>query len=359
MERQRFQALDVMRGLTLALMILVNTPGSWSHVYPPLLHADWHGFTPTDFIFPFFLFMVGAAMVFSQKSLASLSNAQRWLKIMRRTFLIFFIGVLLNYFPFSQSLRELRIPGVLQRIALAYFFAVIIILYAGLYVRWALAAVLLVGYWAVLQLSADPYSLEHSVVRQVDLWLLGENHMLQGKGIAFDSEGILSTLPSIVSVLIGFEVTRHLISASDKTKAQWQLLSIGVMLCIAGLFWHLWFPINKYLWTSSFVLLTGGAGVLVLLLLVRLESLTFVRGIYHGFTMLGQNPLFIYALSILWAKSLYLVSIDNRSAYEWGYLQLNRVASPMNASLLFALISVALMWLIAWLLHRKKIVIAL
>lgn len=359
MAKQRFQALDVMRGLTLALMILVNTPGSWSHVYPPLLHADWHGFTPTDFIFPFFLFMVGAAMVFSQKSLASLSNAQRWLKIMRRTFLIFFIGVLLNYFPFSQSLSELRIPGVLQRIALAYFFAVIIILYAGLYVRWALAAVLLVGYWAVLQLGADPYSLEHSVVRQVDLWLLGESHMWQGKGIAFDPEGILSTLPSIVSVLIGFEITRHLISAGDKTKAQWQLLAFGVVLSIAGLFWHFWFPINKYLWTSSFVLLTSGAGVLVLLLLVRLESLNFVRGIFNGCTMLGQNPLFIYALSILWAKSLYLVSINDRAAYEWGYLQLNRLLNPMNASLLFALISVAVMWLIAWLLHRKKIVIAL
>lgn len=359
MLKQRFQALDVMRGLTLALMILVNTPGSWSHVYPPLLHADWHGFTPTDFIFPFFLFMVGAAMVFSQKSLAALGSRQRWLKIGRRTFLIFLIGVLLNYFPFSQHLDNLRIPGVLQRIALAYFFAALIILYAGRYLRWLIAAVLLAGYWALLQLSADPYSLEHSVVRQLDLLLLGENHMWQGKGIAFDPEGILSTLPSIVSVLIGFEVTRHLIAAVDKAKAQWQLLIVGIVLALAGLVWHYWFPINKYLWTSSFVLLTSGAGVLVLLFLVRLESLSFMRGMYSGFTMLGQNPLFIYALSIIWAKSLYLLSIDNASAYEWGYLQLTRIASPMNASLLFALISVAVMWLVAWLLHRKKIVIAL
>lgn len=359
MMKQRFQALDVMRGLTLALMILVNTPGSWSHVYPPLLHADWHGFTPTDFIFPFFLFMVGAAMVFSQKSLVALTSSQRWIKITRRTLLIFFIGLLLNYFPFSQSLSELRIPGVLQRIALAYFFAALIILYFGQTLRWLVAVGLLLGYWALLQISADPYSLEHSVVRDLDLWLLGENHVWQGKGIAFDPEGILSTLPSIVSVLIGFEATRILIGAADKVKAQWQLLIAGVVLTAVALIWHLWFPINKYLWTSSFVLLTGGVGILVLLALIRLEGFSFMHGIYRGFTMLGQNPLFIYALSIIWAKGLYLFSIGDVSAYQWGFQQLSLIVSPINASLLFALISVAVMWLVAWFLDRKKIVIAL
>lgn len=359
MTKQRFLALDVMRGLTLALMILVNTPGSWSHVYPPLLHADWHGFTPTDFIFPFFLFMVGAAMVFSQKSLMALSSSERWLKITKRTLLIFLIGIFLNYFPFTQNMQELRIPGVLQRIALAYFFAAWIVIYAAQFVRLTIAAGLLLGYWAILQLNADPYSLENSVVRELDLWVLGAGHMWGGKGIAFDPEGILSTLPSIVSVLIGFEVTRYLIAAVDKAKAQWQLLLVGVVLSGLGLLWHLWFPINKYLWTSTFVLLTGGVGILVLVVLIKLEQLKIMANIYRGFTMLGQNPLFIYALSILLAKSLYLFSVQNISAYEWTYLQFSKIASPMNASLLFALLSVALLWLVAWYLDRKKIVIAL
>ncbi len=359
MQKQRFLALDVMRGLTLALMILVNTPGSWSHVYPPLLHADWHGVTPTDFIFPFFLFMVGAAMVFAHKSLAALSPSQRALKICRRSLLIFLIGVLLNYFPFTQSLGELRIPGVLQRIALAYFFAAWIVLYLPAVWRYASLLLLLLGYWAILQLANDPYSLEGSLVRQVDLALLGEAHLWTGKGLAFDPEGILSTLPSIASVLFGYEATRFLIRSADRVRAQWHLLLAGVVLCVLGILWHSVFPLNKYLWTSSFVLLTSGVAILLLLVLACLEKLAVVQPFYRGMQMLGQNPLFIYALSILWAKTLWLIPIQGTSAYQWSFDQLTRIASPMNASLLFALINVALFWLLAWWLDRRRIVIAL
>lgn len=359
MTKQRFQALDVMRGLTLALMILVNTPGSWSYVYSPLLHADWHGATPTDYIFPFFLFMVGAAMVFSQRALHALSFSQQSTKIFRRTLVIFLIGLLLNYFPFTQDISTLRFLGVLQRIALAYCFAAWIVLYANQLWRLIIATALLFGYWALLQLSADPYSLEHSVVRQFDILVLGENHLWRGKGLAFDPEGLLSTLPAIVNVLIGFEVTRHLILSADKIKAQWQLLVAGVVMTGAGSLWHLWFPINKSLWTSSFVLLTSGVGVLVLLALVRLEAFTWIQGIYKAFTMLGQNPLFIYALSILWAKTLLVVNVGEVSAYQWLYNQLCQFLDPYNASLLFALIPVAVLWGVAWFLHRKKIVISI
>ncbi len=359
MQKQRFLALDVMRGLTLALMILVNTPGSWSHVYPPLLHADWHGVTPTDFIFPFFLFMVGAAMVFAGKSLAALSASARALKILRRTLLIFLIGVLLNWFPFTQSLADLRIPGVLQRIALAYFFAAWIVLYFPALWRYLTLAALLFGYWALLLLVPDPYGLEASLVRQVDLALLGEAHLWQGKGLAFDPEGILSTLPSIASVLFGYEVTRFLMSSPNRALAQWQLLGAGLVLCVAGVVWHSVFPLNKYLWTSSFVLLTSGVAILVLLALARLEALALMRKPFSALQMLGENPLFIYALSILWANTLWLIPIGNTSAYQFSFEFLSRFASPMNASLMFALLNVALLWLVAWWLDRRKIVIAL
>ncbi|HEY7883988.1 MAG TPA: heparan-alpha-glucosaminide N-acetyltransferase domain-containing protein, partial [Cellvibrionaceae bacterium] len=232
MAKQRFLSLDVMRGLTLALMILVNTPGSWSYAYGPLLHADWHGATFTDFIFPFFLFIVGSAMFFSWQRQAELSFASRSLKILRRTALIFLIGLALNAYPFTGDLDSLRILGVLQRIALAYCAAAFIIMLPGLY-RGIIALVLLLGYWALLNISSDPYSLAGNVVRQFDLWVMGANHLWTGKGIAFDPEGILSTLPAIVNVLLGFEAARVLISSADKTRAQW-LLFVSAVACIGA-----------------------------------------------------------------------------------------------------------------------------
>ncbi len=356
-QHQRFLSLDVMRGLTLALMILVNTPGSWGAVYAPLLHADWHGATPTDYIFPFFLFIVGSALFFSNRGGAKAPNQMLW-RILRRSALIFLIGVLLNAYPFTGSLAELRIPGVLQRIALAYLLAAPLALFLGVYWRAIVMATLLLGYWALLQLSSDPYSLMHSVVRQVDLWVFGADHLWQGKGVAFDPEGLLSTLPSVVTVMLGFEATRVLCSADRRHKALLQLLAAGSVMVALALIWHPFFPINKYLWTSSFVLITGGAAILTLVALVVLEPLPWTQPVYRAFAILGQNPLFIYVLSILWAKTLYLIPIGNVSAYQWFYELFAQFLSAKNASLLFALLSVAIMWLVAWWLHRKKIIIS-
>lgn len=359
MTKVRFQALDVMRGLTLALMILVNTPGSWSFVYSPLLHANWHGATPTDYIFPFFLFMVGAAMVFSQRGLAALTHQARLTKIIKRTFLIFLIGLLLNYFPFTGALGELRILGVLQRIALAYCVASLLVLYCPRALLWVSAAVLLIGYWALLQLNIDPYGLETSLVRDIDLSVLGANHMWQGKGIAFDPEGLLSTLPSVVNVLIGYEATRYLIQAHDKKRAQLMLTVAALVLILISYLWQFEMPYNKYLWTSSFVLVTSGVAILVLMALIKLESLTWMRGAFNALTMLGKNPLFIYALSILWAKTLSLITVGGVSLYQHGFIGLSKILDPFNASLAFALLSVAVMWLVAYWLDRKNIIIAL
>lgn len=360
MIKQRFPALDIMRGLTLALMILVNTPGSWSHVYSPLLHADWHGFTPTDFIFPFFLFMVGAALFFSQRSLMQphITAGERHKKIIKRTFLLFAIGLFLNIFPFTTPLDHIRILGVLQRIALAYGIAAFIVLYAGDKARWLISITILLGYWLLLQLSDQPYSLEGSLARQVDLAILGAGHLWQGKGIAFDPEGLLSTLPAVVNVLLGFEVARILSLGNSSGSALKKLALISVFLIGTALLWSIVFPINKSLWTSPFVLITSGVGIAVLLALVLLEK-TPAKWLLNLLAPFGKNPLFIYALSFMWSTLLYTLKIGEQSCYEFFYQQLCRFLDVYVASLTFALIHVLLFWCVAKWMDRKGIVISL
>ncbi|WP_049723738.1 acyltransferase family protein [Gilvimarinus polysaccharolyticus] len=358
MAKQRFISLDVMRGLTLALMVLVNTPGSWSYVYTPFLHADWHGATPTDFIFPFFLFIVGSAMYFSNRASQGVSYSVRSVKILRRTLLLFVIGLLLNAYPFTGDLDHLRILGVLQRIALAYGLAAFIIWLPGVY-RLLVSAFLLLGYYLLLNLVPEPYTVADNLVRQLDLLVLGADHLWQGKGMAFDPEGLLSTLPAVVNVIFGFEAARILVASDNKHRAQIVLALMSVAAIVAALLWHPVFPINKSLWSSPFVLLSSGAAIAVLLLLVQLERLSVVRPVFNAFTMLGKNPLFIYILSIVWAKSYYLFSINGGSSYQYFFEFLARWMSNYNASLVFALIHVAVLWCIAWWLDRKNIVIAL
>lgn len=362
MVKQRFQALDVMRGLTLALMILVNTPGSWSYVYGPLLHADWHGITPTDFVFPFFMFIVGSSMYFAMRGLGQLTPSEQTKKILRRVVLLFVIGVLLSAYPFTTSIENWRVMGVLQRIAIAYGFAAFIILYLGFTGRVVISTVLLLGYWALLNLSSNPYSLEDNLVRQFDLAVLGASHLWQGKGLAFDPEGILSTFPSIVNVIIGYEATRVLLASNDKAKALGQLLVAAILLIVVALIWSLLFPINKSLWTSPFVLLTCGVAILLLLLLVKLEQSAVapvIKPVYHTFEIIGKNPLFIYVLSGLLATTLYLIPIGNASAYTALYAAFCKVADPYLASLLFALLMVFILWFVAWVLHKRNIIISL
>ena len=360
MVKQRFQALDIMRGLTLALMILVNTPDSWNYVYGPLLHAEWSGFTPTDFVFPFFLFMVGAALFFSQRSLLQpyISNSERHKKILKRTVLLFAVGLFLNVFPFIEPLSQARILGVLQRIALAYGVAAFILLYASEKVRWLISVALLLGYWWVLQLSAQPYSLENSVVRQIDLAFLGASHLWQGKGVPFDPEGLLSTLPSVVNVILGFEAARILSASSSAFTAQKKLAVMSAFLIATALVWSLVFPINKSLWTSPFVLLTSGVAIAVLLLIISLEN-TLAKPVLQQLIPFGKNPLFIYALSFVWEKLLYTFKLGNQTYYDFFYQQLTPYFDVYNASLLFAIIHVCMFWCVAKWLDRKGIVVSL
>lgn len=354
--KQRYLALDVMRGLTLALMILVNTPGSWSHVYAPLLHADWHGWTFTDLVFPFFLFIVGAALYFSSK-VQVLTRPQQLARIARRSVLLVLLGILLEYYPFTVELSQLRLPGVLQRIGLA--FGVAALLQLWLAPRWngLVIVVILLAYSCLLQLAAEPYGLSGNLVRQLDVLLLGESHLWAGKGLAFDPEGILSTLPAVATVLIGFEAARWLQADQPQRIKLHGLLWLGGLL--VALAYLLPEPINKSLWTSTYVLLTGGLALWCLLLLLLVEMRPASQLLYRPFVVLGQNPLFIYALSWLWVRSYGLVPTEAGSLYDSLFLFFAGFLPLKAASLAFALAHLLVLWGIAAWLSQRRIFIKL
>ncbi len=358
MHKPRYLALDAMRGFTLALMILVNSPGSWTDIYPALRHADWHGATMTDMVFPFFLFIVGSAMVFSQQSLARLSTTQQLGKIIKRTAILFLLGLFLNAYPFQTEWDQLRIMGVLQRIALAYCLAAFIIL-LPFWGRIFSALTLVLIYSAAYPILSADYSLDDNPVRKIDLWILGASHLWQGKGIAFDPEGFLSTLPATVNILLGFEFTRILLQSSSAIKAKYSILLYAIALIIAAFLLNIIIPINKSLWTASFVLLSSGAAALLLLFFAVIEKYQGTRLAIKSLAIYGQNPLFIYVLSWLWVASYPLIEFSGTNLHEYIYNLFQSCLSPVNASLAFALAHVGLFWLIAYLLDSKKIIVSI
>ncbi|HOI48626.1 MAG TPA: DUF5009 domain-containing protein [Prolixibacteraceae bacterium] len=363
---QRYLALDVLRGMTIALMILVNNPGSWAHIYAPLRHAAWHGCTPTDLVFPFFLFVVGVSMFFSFSKYNNSLNRESLLKIGRRTLLIFAIGLFLNSFPqWTADFSKLRLLGVLQRIALAYGLASLIVLATPRKYLPYLGGIILLAYWALLagMGGADPFSLEGNATIAFDKAILGENHLYKGFGTPFDPEGLLSTLPAIVTVIIGYLVG-SLIKNAEKSRVPQTLVIYGVAGIAAGLLWGQFFPINKPLWTSSYVLYTAGWASLVLALLIWMIDLKGYSRWTTFFVVFGMNPLFIFALSGLWAKTLTRLirfpGIDGKmtNGYTWLYREIFvPLAGDLNGSLLFAISHVLIFWLIGLILYKKKIFI--
>ena len=248
----RLLALDIFRGITIAAMIIVNIPGSWSYVYAPLRHAKWHGCTPTDLIFPFFLFIVGVAMTYSFKKFNNKISLIAVRKIAKRVLVIFLIGLALNAFPFNTGFSNLRILGVLQRIAIAYGIAAILCLYFKQKKLIIISGLILIVYWLILIIfsQGDPYAMESNLVRIIDLKIIGENHLWLGLGIPFDPEGLLSTLPAVVTVILGYLTGKLIQKESNLKSAIYKLLLIGIAAIIAGLIWGMVFPINKSLWTS-------------------------------------------------------------------------------------------------------------
>ncbi|HZL08625.1 MAG TPA: heparan-alpha-glucosaminide N-acetyltransferase domain-containing protein [Prolixibacteraceae bacterium] len=363
---QRYLALDVLRGMTVAVMILVNTPGSWSHIYAPLEHSKWHGCTPTDLIFPFFLFVVGVSMFFSFSKYGNSLNKESLLKIGKRTFLIFAIGLFLNSFPqWTTDYSSLRIMGVLQRIALAYGIGAVIVLAANRkYLPYIGAAILLL-YWGLLYTlgGTDPFSLEGNVTIPFDTAILGTSHLYKGFGIPFDPEGLLSTIPAIVTVIIGYLVGSA-VRETEKKLVPKRLIQFAVISIIAGLIWDQVFPINKPIWTSSYVLYAGGWACMVLALLIWIIDLKGYSRWTSFFVVFGMNPLFIFALSGLWARVFgRLVKIAGPdgeliSGSAWLYKQVFLpLAGELNGSLLFAIFHVLIFWLIGYVLYKKKIFI--
>ena len=384
--KQRFYALDVFRGATIALMILVNNPGSWKFIYTPLEHAPWHGCTPTDLVFPFFLFAVGNAMAFTIPALLRSGSGAFWKKTLKRTVLIFGIGLLLNWFPFikydqegalvAKGLNNLRILGVLQRIALCYFFASIIIYYLNPAKAFIAGIILLLLYWGVCLAfgnAADPYSLQGWFGTPIDKAILGESHMYHGEGVAFDPDGFPSTIAAITQVILGYLAGDYIVQkknaiAGTAASASWytiiaNLFVAGGLLVFTGFCWDMVFPINKKIWTSSFVIYTTGIAIMVLATLLHVIEANGHRGRWSRFfEVFGKNPLFIFVLSGVWVRLYGLVRIPAHNGYEglggWMY---NHVFAPifgnMNGSLLYAIFHVIIFWGIAWWLDKKKIYI--
>ncbi|MFQ6677032.1 MAG: acyltransferase family protein [Fidelibacterota bacterium] len=367
-QTNRFFALDVFRGMTIALMILVNNPGSWSYVYAPFRHAHWHGCTPTDLVFPFFLFIVGVAMRFSFSKFDFKPSREIYSKIFWRTVTIFVFGFLLGIFPFIRqdwNWGNIRIMGVLQRIALAYGISAVLVIRFSIKDLWKIIPATLIAYWLIMWGfgGPDPYSLEGNLIRKIDMFLLGSNHLWRGTGIPFDPEGLFSTISSVITVLFGYMAGVMIQTAGEnRGKILKNLAITGSIQIIVGLIWSIFMPINKALWTSSYVVFTAGIATLVLTGLIWVIDIKGYKKIFQPFIIYGTNSIFVFVGSGLWAKTILKIKFSLNGEMVSGYSYLYKtifqpMAGNMNGSLLFALTHVLMWWLILYWLYRKKIFI--
>jgi len=351
--KKRFVTLDVFRGMTVFLMIVVNTQGSGATPYAAMMHAEWNGCTLTDLVFPSFLFAVGNAMAFTQPGPG---------KIFRRSLLLFVIGWLLTWWPFTQPLGETRIMAVLQRIALAYFLAALMVRKLDEQKVFILSVALLLIYWLLLYILGTPgsqYTLEGNAVRHIDLRVLGPRHMYHEKGVAFDPEGLLSTLPAVVNVVAGWLAGRWVIKKGAAFGTVAWLLFTGVLLITVAIVWQNWLPLNKKLWTSSYVLFTSAVDLATLgILLYFIEIKDWKRGTKF-FSVFGKNPLFIYILStmlgilfILKVNGTILIDRVNEAVFQ-------KLAPGPLGALLFSFCYTLICWCVGWVMDKKKIYIRL
>ncbi len=358
--QQRILAVDIFRGMTIVLMILVNTPGTWSAVFPPLLHAEWNGYTPTDLVFPFFLFIVGTSIVFAYKNKTARSGTYK--KIAIRTLKLIGLGLFLGAFtlsfPFFKDFVDIRFPGVLQRIGVVFFFASILFLNFNWKVLIGIAVFFLVGYWLLMTLvpvEGIASTLErapNNLANWIDVKVFGSHNYKPD----YDPEGLLSTIPSIVSSLLG--IFTGLILTSSQEKKATILIGIGGSLLIIGHVWHIFFPINKALWTSSFVLVTAGWANLILALIYYL---TDVRQIKFGslFRYAGANAIVLYFLSSFISKVMGMIKVGETSLHGWLFdtVYTHDFMSLQLSSLLYGLSVVAFYCLLAYILYQRKIFI--
>ena len=397
----RLKSLDVFRGIAIASMILVNNPGSWEQVYLPLEHAEWHGCTPTDLVFPFFLFIVGCAMSFSLSKYTQTAkksggakfqlleteeqkNADKkpasgfllpashiYWRIARRAAILFILGLLLNTSSIAldvvlnsapvENFGKIRIMGVLQRIGLAYFISAIAILNLSPRNQKLLAVAVLLGYWGALTVfavggyTAGELTPEGNLGGYVDRLILGSQHLY--KGGPFDPEGLLSTLPAVVTVLTGYFTGEWLRVQQIKTRTSINLAICGLSCVVIGHLWGFLFPINKQLWTSSYVVFTAGWA---LLLLAACYETIEVRDWKWGrpFEIMGVNAIFLFVASGIVARILLKTHIGTganaATTYTWIYENwFVPWAGPLNGSLAFAVTAVLFWWLILYGMYRR------
>lgn len=365
---QRFLSLDVFRGMTICFMIIVNTAGYGAVPYAILQHAHWHGFTPTDLVFPSFLFAVGNAMSFSMKKYDTLATNVVLGRIFKRALIIFLLGFLLYWFPFFYHdkagnivfapFSHTRIFGVLQRIAICYFIASLMVYFLSIRNVVILSAVFLVGYWVILLIygdPSDPLSMLGNAGLYIDKAILGENHLYHGEGVPFDPEGILGTIPAIVNVVIGYLTGLFIQKKGKGYETIAKLFFWGGLLVLVALCWHSVFPINKKLWSSSFVLVTCGIDLILIAALVYIIEVLAWDKWTRFFTVFGKNPLFIYLVS-----EVLLTIIDTifpkLHFNKWINMTFYQVVAPGPVgSLLFALSFMLVCWLVGYVLDRRKI----
>jgi predicted acyltransferase len=363
--KNRFISLDVFRGLIICLMIIVNTPGSHDTNFAQLEHAAWNGFTLADLVFPSFLFAVGNALFFSMQKWKNMTQGQVLAKIGRRTLLLFIIGYLLHWFPFFEinaqghlalkSFAGIRIMGILQRIALCYGLASLMIYYGKPKGAMIVSVLILIAYpFMLLWLGEPGHELEMAgnAVTKLDLWLLGPGHMNHGEAVPFEHEGLLSTLPAITNVIAGYLVGWYIQTAGKTKRMLAWVIATGVVLIMLGLCWNVVFPINKNLWTSSFVLYSVGLDCLLLAAIICITDLLNTTRWIWFFEVFGKNALFIYLLSEVMAILLRATHL-----YKWIFNHIFIEAGMYTGSLLFAISFMLMCWLTGWILDKRKIYI--
>lgn len=368
---KRLVSLDAFRGITIAAMILVNNPGTWNAVYKPLQHAHWNGWTPTDLIFPFFLFIVGVAIVFAFSKRLTLGQTKKdlYLKIVRRTLILFGLGLFLNGFPFF-NLSTIRIPGVLQRIAITYFFASIIYLNFDIKVIYCITFGILAVYWIIMKTIPVP-GYGAGVLEPVGnlCWYI-DSHIFRGHTWAgapapgFDPEGLLSTLPAISSVLFGILTGNYIKRKINEYEKVSSLFVWGFFAVIGGYIVSIWFPINKNLWTSSYVLLTTGMALIFLATCYWLIDIKGYKKWSVPFLIYGSNAITVYTLSGIIARMLiFLFKVklsDGEVITLKAYLFRTLFASwlpPHQASLAYAIVYDLILLGFMTILYKKKIFI--
>ena len=381
-ENKRLLSLDILRGITIAGMLLVNNPGTWSYLYRPLEHAEWIGLSPTDLVFPFFIFCMGVSMAFSLKKFNyKISRPLMW-KIVRRTVVLFLIGWVVQWFghlvrglckgdPFAEAVNNLdtlRYLGVFQRLALVYFFgSLCVVLFNRKFIPW-LIGLILVAYALILGFGHGyDFSLEN-IIAQIDNSVLGTDHMYHesayGESISFDPEGILSTLPCIAHVLIGYLVGRMILSVHNNSERVSTMLLWGTVMLLAGWLLQYGIPCGKKMWSSTFVLITCGMAMCIQAMLIHFVDIKGNKGSWaRFFESFGVNPLALYLIGTVLAILFGAIPLGhdaeggNITVHSAVYDFFNSLFNEYTASALYAVCFVLLNWVIGHILYKKKVFI--